>query len=226
MLTILATVCNVGGIVSRFERIASRVAARYSVFDVCEHEYTRDGVAAHRPIHTFHTRDWCIVVAITKDGQFPLIRQHRFGTDLSSVELPGGIIDDGESPSEAARRELREETGYDSEDIVSLGTVFANPALQGTRLHMHLARGCTPHAGGQSLDELEDCEPILVDRVALDGMIENGEITHALVFAALFAFQRYELREHDSLQAQAQAPARQVVGKEQQGARGRGGRGQ
>jgi ADP-ribose pyrophosphatase len=179
---------------ARWQRHGTTLVSRHVAFDVFRHEVSRAGGTA-RQIHTLETVDWCNVVPLTDDGRVILVRLHRFGIDAPSLEIPGGMIDDGEEPLESARRELLEETGHRCDEIVPLGTVFANPALQKTRLHMFLARGCRPDPAGQSLDELEDCEVEVVDREELERRLDSGDIGHALVWAALHAWHRFEQRE-------------------------------
>ena len=70
-----------------------------------------------------------------------MVRQYRHGAGQLTLETPGGLIDPGETPAEAAARELLEETGYAADEIVSLGAVNPNPALFSNRLHGFLARG-------------------------------------------------------------------------------------
>lgn len=164
----------------------------YGVFDVFAHEVHREGGTSRR-IHTLETPlEWCNVVPITVDGEVVLIRLHRFGTHAQSLEIPGGLIDPGEQPIEAARRELREESGYESDELVPLGVVHANPALQPTRLHMFVARNCRPSPHGQALEDLEDCvvERVPLDRI--DDVLRSGQITHALVWTAFHAFRLLE----------------------------------
>ncbi|MGZ3417295.1 MAG: NUDIX hydrolase [Polyangiales bacterium] len=169
-------------------RKASEILHRFKVFSVRGSEWLRDGVHIGRSIHTFETDDWCNVVPVTREGNIVLVTQHRFGIESRSIEIPGGIVDEGEAPIEAARRELHEETGYVCDDIVPLGVVHANPALQPTRLHMFLATGCTPDPRGQALDGIEDCDVLVVAPEELDRMLTKGEITHALVWTALLAW--------------------------------------
>jgi 8-oxo-dGTP pyrophosphatase MutT (NUDIX family) len=174
---------------SRWKRSAGTQVANFYVFGIRHHEMTRDD-GETRPVFTFDTPDWCNVVPITKHGYILLVRQHRIGIDAPSLEIPGGLVDPGETPIAAATRELSEETGYEAEEIVPLGAIHPNPALQANRLHMFLARGCTPHGRGQQLEDLEDCEVVLLDRAGLDRALAAGEISHALVHAALYAWIR------------------------------------
>ena len=172
---------------ARWHRSGTSRVGSYGVFDVFSHEVHRDGHTPRR-IHTFETPvEWANVVPITSDGNVVLIRLHRFGIDAPSLEIPGGLIDPGELPIDAARRELREESGYDSDDVTPLGVVHANPALQPTRLHMFVAKNCRPVPGGQALEELEDCEVVVVPLASIDDLLRRGEITHALVWVAFHA---------------------------------------
>ncbi len=86
----------------------------------------------------------------------------------------------------AARREMREESGYDSDDIIELGKVHPNPAIQGNYCHTFLARKVRPGPKIE-LDTTEETEVILVPLASIKDLIASGEITHALVIAA-FSF--------------------------------------
>ena len=87
--------------------------------------------------------DWINVVALTEDGQSVMVEQYRFGTGSCTLEPPGGMVDAGETPLQAAQRELKEETGYSGGRWESLGAVQPNPAIHSHLCHHFLAEGVT-----------------------------------------------------------------------------------
>lgn len=131
------------------------------------------------------TPDWVNVIALTRDtAEIVIVRQHRFGSGGPTIEIPGGMIDEGEDPLFAAQRELREETGYVADTWTSLGSVAPNPAFLDNVCHHFLAEGATL----DEAQELDDGEDILVTTMTQDAAvaaIRSGEISHALVVTAM-----------------------------------------
>lgn len=132
------------------------------------------------------TPSWVNVVPITTEGNVVLIRQYRHGIQDVTLEIPGGMIDDGEEPGAAASRELLEETGYVADTIRPLARVLPNPAVQNNYLYLFVAEGCQ-NTGKTQLDAFE-CIDVLESPLAdIPELIRTGQITHAMVIAA-FAF--------------------------------------
>ncbi|MFN8380518.1 MAG: NUDIX hydrolase [Anaerolineales bacterium] len=128
---------------------------------------------------------WANVVALTKNNEVVLVKQYRHGVQEISLELPGGVVDAGEDPLDGAKRELMEETGYSAGNIVEVGRLYPNPAIQQNTLFCYLATD-VEWAGEQHLDDAEEIE---VQLVPLDELIEiakNGKFLHALNVAVLF----------------------------------------
>lgn len=139
--------------------------------------------------------DWVNVIAVTPDDRVVLVRQYRAGSDSICLEIPGGMVDAGESPLEAAVRELEEETGFTATRWKPLGTVLPNPAIQGNRLHSFLALGAARTAS-QRLDTSEVIAIDVVPLAEVQEMLRDGRIDHALVVDAFahLAFSQGTLR--------------------------------
>ena len=137
--------------------------------------------------------DWVNIVPITSDNQLVLVKQYRFGTEEVTLELPGGTLDDGEgAPKLAAERELLEETGYKGKELISLGNVAVNPAIQNNYCHFYLATEVDKFQE-QELDNSEDIEVVLVPWAEIDDLISSGEITHSLTILGIMYAQKYFL---------------------------------
>jgi ADP-ribose pyrophosphatase len=168
----------------RTRRLWSRVAGRFAIFSVLEHELSPLPPRPPQRVITLELRDWVVVAALTRDGRFILVRQHRHGIDAPTLEPAGGVIDPPEPPHEAALRELREETGFLAGRLESLGMVHPNPAIQENRCHLFLALDCDD-GGVLDLDLHEDTEPSLWTPAEVRGELDRGGITHALAVIAL-----------------------------------------
>ena len=128
--------------------------------------------------------DWVNVVALTPDERVVMVRQYRHGIGQFTLEVPGGMVDAQDvSPLEAARREMQEETGYDSDDVVPLGVIHPNPAIQTNRCHSFLARNVELKSV-VSFDSTEECEVVLAPLDEIPDLTRQGVISHALVVVA------------------------------------------
>ncbi len=146
--------------------------------------------AGPRPFLRLEIDDWVNVVPVTTEGELVLIRQHRWGIERETLEVPGGVVDPGERPEQTARRELEEETGYGGGRLVEMGFVWANPAIQNNRTWLFALEGVEP-VGPQRFDDTED---ITVERhplAELPRLLAEGAVVHAY---AVVALQRYLLR--------------------------------
>lgn len=138
--------------------------------------------------------DWVNVVPLTGDGRVVMVRQYRHGVGDFTLEIPGGMVDaDDPSPMLAARREMVEETGWDSANVVELGAVHPNPAIQGNLLHTFVALD-VQDVHETHFDTTEETEVELVPLADVPGLVANGTISHALVVSAFYLLDLWRAR--------------------------------
>jgi ADP-ribose pyrophosphatase len=130
--------------------------------------------------------DWVHAISLTSDGQVILVEQYRHATGETTLEFPGGSTHSRtEDPAEAALRELQEETGFTSSEIVSIGHLSPNPAFQSNHIHIYVAFDCH-ESGPQVLDRYEIINVHLVSLHELQQLIQSGKFSHALMVAGFY----------------------------------------
>jgi ADP-ribose pyrophosphatase len=134
--------------------------------------------------HVVEVPDFAVVVALTDAGLAVVERHYRHGVRKVVLGLPAGKIEPGEEPLVAARRELREETGYGGGTWRSLGSFALSDSRVPGRAHLFLARGVERVAepGG---DDLEQTEVLLLEPGQLERAIEEGQVADVVAVAAL-----------------------------------------
>lgn len=131
--------------------------------------------------------DWVNTIAITKDGMFVFVRQYRYAIGKTVNELCAGVIEKGEDPMDAAKRELMEETGFGGGKWQKWMTISANPSTHTNLTHCYLAMD-VERMDVQHLDQAEDIEVRLFSREKVMDMLEKGEIWQSLMDAPLWKY--------------------------------------
>ena len=172
-------------------RTSSETVSDCPVFDVRRDTFVRVPDNKSSDFYVLQAPDWVNVVARTGAGDLVMIEQFRYGTEEMNLELPGGIIDEGEEPAATAARELLEETGYSSDNWILLGSSRPNPAIQTNRIYHFLALDCEK-TGRTELDENESIETKLLPENEIEKLIMEGTISHSLVVAAFYYLNGFE----------------------------------
>ena len=131
--------------------------------------------------------DWVNVIAITKDGQFVMERQYRHAARKISLELPCGVMEEGETPLEAAQRELLEETGFGGGQWKKLMELSPNPSAMSNTTRCFLAIGVEKIAE-QHLDETEELSVLFMTKEEVKRMLNENQICQALMVAPLYKY--------------------------------------
>lgn len=131
--------------------------------------------------------DWINVIAVTKDGRFVMESQYRHGIGDTFYELCAGVVDEGETPLEAARRELLEETGYGGGEWSYFMKLSPNPANHSNYQHTFLAVGVEKQ-GEAHQKKTEDIDTYLFTREEVMEILENGWVMQALHAAPLWKY--------------------------------------
>ena len=168
-----------------WKRTRSEQIADCRIFKVREDFCRRESDRLEHTFFVLENPDWVNVIALTRSEEVVLIEQFRYGTEEITLEIPGGMVDAGEQPEAAARRELLEETGYSSDEFVYLGKSRPNPALQNNWIYHFAALDCQK-LHETAFDEHESLVTKLVSAREIPKLIASEQITHSLVLAGFY----------------------------------------
>ena len=171
--------------VSTWDHVSSELHADCKVYQVFKDRCRHPLSGKEGDFYLGKYSNWVQVIALTEDGQMVMVRQYRFGSKSITLELPAGCMNDGESPENAAIRELREETGYVGSRVNLIGSCEPNPALQDNLNYFVLIEDCKK-IEDTDWDEHEELETCLYSKEEVLKKAKSGEITHALTLSALF----------------------------------------
>lgn len=131
---------------------------------------------------------WVNIIAITTDGRFVMVEQYRHGLGEVLVELCAGVVEDGESTEEGARRELLEETGFGGGSCELISVISANAGSTNNLTYCYLMRGVEKLECKQHLDATEDIAIHVLSRDEVYNMLVNDEIKQATMAAMLWRY--------------------------------------
>jgi ADP-ribose pyrophosphatase len=173
---------------SLWVRGSERTLISTRVLDLRSERFRHPVRGTEKDFVVIHAPDWVNVVAVTGEGGIVLVRQFRFGVNALSLEIPGGVIEEGEDPVAAGLRELSEETGYGGGRVRLLGSVNPNPAIQDNRCHFVLVEGAVA-VDPTKWDDDEEIQVTTAPVAQALALARSGGITHSLSVAALMLFE-------------------------------------
>jgi 8-oxo-dGTP pyrophosphatase MutT (NUDIX family) len=170
-----------------WELISSKRERSFRIFNLRTDRALSPRTNREHDFYILESSDWVNVIPLTNLNEIVLIRQYRHGIQGITLEIPGGIVEKGDSPEESARRELLEETGYCESEMILLGSVLPNPAFLNNRCYTYIARDVY-RTKEQEQDDKEDIDVLIKPLDEVPRLIKEGEITHSLILAAFYRF--------------------------------------
>jgi len=164
-----------------WRRQRSEVTAECRVFQVRRVVSVSPHRGSEHDFFVLESSDWINIIPLTTNDEVVMIEQYRHGSEEVTLEIPGGMVDAGESPQEAAAREMLEETGYAAtHEVITLGKVRPNPAIHNNWIHTFLARDVDLR-NKPVIESTEHTVVRLVPLAQIPQLIASGAINHALV---------------------------------------------
>lgn len=173
-----------------WKKVGSKKLGAYRVYDVRSDTKISPRTGEQHDFYIIEAVNWVNVIPVTTEGKIVMVEQYRHGSDTVELEIPGGMMDPGESdPVSTAIRELAEETGYAGVNARLVGQIYPNPAIMNNVCYTVLVEECACTAK-VCLDQTEDIRVKLVDPQDIPELIKCGRIGHSLVVVAFYLWER------------------------------------
>jgi 8-oxo-dGTP pyrophosphatase MutT (NUDIX family) len=179
-------------VIKPWKKIRSKLIGDFRIFTLRSDIAVNPRTGKEHDFFILDSVDWVNVIAVTPDRQLVMIEQFRHGSNTVELEIPGGMMDPGETdPVATAVRELREETGYEGENARLLGKIWSNPAILSNKTYTVLIENCRLQHGLE-FDSGEDLATRLVPVAEIPKLVADEKIGHSLVVVALCYFDLWQ----------------------------------
>jgi len=172
-----------------WKKVGTKKLADYRVYGVRSDTKISPRTGQSHDFFIIEAVNWVNVIPITTEGKIVMVEQYRHGSDTIELEIPGGMMDEGETdPVATGVRELQEETGYEGRNARLIGQTYPNPAIMNNVCYTVLVEQCVcKHP--LKFDQTEDIHVVLVDPKEIPELIRTNRIGHSLVVVAFYFWQ-------------------------------------
>ncbi|HEX3889415.1 MAG TPA: NUDIX hydrolase, partial [Verrucomicrobiae bacterium] len=175
-----------------WQKIRSKLIGDFRIFKLRSDFKISPRTGKEHDFFVLDSVNWVNVIAVTPDQRLVMVEQYRHGSNTVELEIPGGMMDAGETdPVATAVRELREETGYAGENARLLGKIHSNPAILSNVTYTVLIETCRLQHGVE-FDSGEDLITRLVPVAEIPKLVADEKIGHSLVVVALYYFDLWQ----------------------------------
>jgi ADP-ribose pyrophosphatase len=175
-----------------WEKVSSKSVGDFRIFKLRSDLKISPRTGREHDFFVLDSVNWVNVIAVTPGQQLVMVEQYRHGSNTVELEIPGGMMDAGETdPVATAVRELREETGYEGEHARLLGKIHSNPAILSNTTFTVLIENCRLKHKVE-FDSGEDLVTKLVPVAEIPKLVADEKIGHSLVVVALYYFDLWQ----------------------------------
>jgi ADP-ribose pyrophosphatase len=175
-----------------WKKVSTKQLGDFRIFKLRSDTFISPRTQKEHDFFVLESVNWVNIIAITPEQQLVMVEQYRFGSNTVELEVPGGMMDPGETdPVATAVRELQEETGYEGEQARLLGRIHANPAILNNTCFTVLIENCRLKHDVK-FDQGEDLVTRLVPVVDVPKLVADEKIGHSLVVVALYHFDLWQ----------------------------------
>jgi 8-oxo-dGTP pyrophosphatase MutT (NUDIX family) len=169
----------------RWKTLSSEYLSHETWFTVRRDTCERTDGSIVNNYYVFEFPDWATAFPLTAEGKIIMTKQYRHALNEIGFELPGGVVEKGESFETGIQRELLEETGYVFDEIKLLGVISANPSTNSNLMHMFLATG-GKKISEQSLDANEEIEVYELSFKELMQLMDENKIMQSMHMTTIY----------------------------------------
>jgi len=175
-----------------WDKIHSQPVGDFRIFTIRSDRKISPRTLQEHEFYVIESVNWVNVIALTPEQQLVMVEQYRHGSDTVELEIPGGMMDTGESsPIATGERELREETGYEGDHAKIIGKIFPNPAIMSNICFTVMVENCRC-VHPVAFDQSEDLITRLIPVSEIPTLVASGKIRHSLVVVALYHFELWQ----------------------------------